>query len=146
MPKSGFIAIVGRPNSGKSTLLNSLLGTNLSIVTPKAQTTRERVLGILTEPRGQIVFIDTPGIHRAKEGGINAFMVQEAREALDGPSCVWYLVDPKTALEHEKPVLEMLRKSGAPVFVLMNKADLVPRLIAQDRWERLENEIVAEAL
>src|SRR5262249_49085081 len=69
---SGFVAIAGRPNAGKSTLLNRVLGTRLSIVTPKAQTTRERVLGILTEPgSGQIVFMDTPGIHRAREGGIN---------------------------------------------------------------------------
>ncbi|MGZ3698437.1 MAG: GTPase, partial [Bdellovibrionota bacterium] len=84
--KAGFIAIVGRPNSGKSTLLNYVLKTRLSIVTPKAQTTRERVLGILTEKNSQIVFIDTPGIHRAREGGINEYMVSEAREALDAPS------------------------------------------------------------
>ncbi|MCP0621800.1 50S ribosome-binding GTPase, partial [Salmonella enterica subsp. enterica serovar Kentucky] len=88
--KSGFVAIAGRPNAGKSTLLNRVLGTRLSIVTPKAQTTRERVLGIHTEPgRGQIVFMDTPGIHRAREGGINAFMMQEVREALEAPSVVW---------------------------------------------------------
>src|SRR5687767_7454846 len=98
MRKSGFIAIAGRPNAGKSTLLNHVLGANVSIVTPKAQTTRERVLGILTEKQGQIIFVDTPGIHRAKEGGINAYMVQEAREALEAPNAVWYLVDPFSAL------------------------------------------------
>src|SRR6478609_9417248 len=89
--QSGFVAIVGRPNSGKSTLLNLVLGTEISIVTPKAQTTRERVLGILSEPRGQIVFVDTPGIHRAREGGLNSYMVQEAREATDSPNLIWYL-------------------------------------------------------
>ena len=65
--RSGFVAIVGRPNAGKSTLLNAILGTELSIVSPKAQTTRERVLGILTESTGQIVFIDTPGMHAGRD-------------------------------------------------------------------------------
>ena len=75
MQKSGYIAIIGRPNSGKSTLLNAMLQTQISIVTPKAQTTRDRIFGIFTEPQGQIVFIDTPGIHKAKVGGINEYMV-----------------------------------------------------------------------
>jgi GTP-binding protein Era len=126
MTKSGFVAIVGRPNSGKSTLLNRVIGARVSIVTPKAQTTRERVLGILTEPQGQIIFIDTPGIHRAKEGGLNAYMVNEAKEALDSPSVIWYLVDPDSALEHEQAVLELLKKSkaaSAPIFLLVNKSD-----------------------
>jgi GTP-binding protein Era len=128
--KSGFVAIVGRPNVGKSTLLNELLGSMLSIVTPKAQTTRERVLGILTEKEGQIVFVDTPGIHKAKDGGINEFMVSEAREALDGPSVIWYLVDPKSGMEHEKPVVEMIVKSAkkTPVFLIFNKLDLISKI------------------
>lgn len=131
-PKSGFVAIVGRPNVGKSTLLNNLLGSPLSIVTPKAQTTRERVLGILTSKEGQIVFIDTPGIHRAKEGGINEYMVREARDALDSPAAIWYIVDPKTALEHEKPVVELiakaLHKKKTPVFLVINKSDLISKV------------------
>jgi GTP-binding protein Era len=128
--KSGFVAIVGRPNVGKSTLLNELLGSMLSIVTPKAQTTRERVLGILTEKVGQIVFVDTPGIHNAKEGGINEYMVSEAREALDGPSVIWYLVDPKSGMEHEKPVVDMIVRSAkkVPVFLIFNKLDLISKM------------------
>jgi GTP-binding protein Era len=122
--KSGFVAIVGRPNAGKSTLLNRILGAKVSIVTPKAQTTRERVLGILTEPKGQLVFVDTPGIHRAKEGGINAYMVSEAREALDEPNAVWYLLDPHSELVHEREVIKLLPK-GLPVFLLLNKYDLL---------------------
>jgi GTP-binding protein Era len=123
--KAGFIAIVGRPNAGKSTLLNAVLGTKLSIVTAKAQTTRERVLGILTENDKQIVFIDTPGIHKAKPGGINEFMVNEAREALDSPSAIWYLIDPSSKLEHEKTVIEMLvAATRVPIFAIFSKLDL----------------------
>jgi GTP-binding protein Era len=122
--KSGFVAIAGRPNAGKSTIVNALLGTELSIVTPKAQTTRERVHGVLTEKQGQIVFIDTPGIHRAKEGGINAFMMSEVRTALAEPDLIWYLVDPETALKHEETVLDMLKVSHKPVFMIFNKTDV----------------------
>jgi len=125
--KSGLVAIAGRPNAGKSTLLNRILGSAVSIVTPKAQTTRERVLGILTEERGQIVFVDTPGIHAAKKGGFNEFMVSEAAEALEGPNLIWYLVDPDSAIEHEKAVIELLDRRAdrrTPVWILLNKADL----------------------
>ena len=125
--KSGLVAIAGRPNAGKSTLLNRILGSSVSIVTPKAQTTRERVLGILTESQGQIVFIDTPGIHTAKKGGFNEFMVSEAAEALDGPNLIWYLIDPDSAIEHEKAVISLLEARAdrqTPVWILLNKADL----------------------
>lgn len=129
--KSGLVAIIGRPNVGKSTLLNQILGSVLSIVTPKAQTTRERVLGILTEKQGQIIFVDTPGIHKAKEGGINEYMVGEAREALDGPSCIWYLVDYRSKIEHETPVIELVAKAlqgdKTPVFVIFSKSDLISK-------------------
>ena len=122
--QSGFVAIVGRPNAGKSTLLNAVLGSELSIVTYKAQTTRERVLGILTEKKGQIVFVDTPGIHNARDGGINAYMVGEAELALDAPSAVWYIVDPFSEVKHEEEVLKLLVKSASPIFVLLNKMDM----------------------
>ena len=117
------MAIVGRPNSGKSTLLNAVLGTELSIVTFKAQTTRERVLGILTEKDRQMIFVDTPGIHKAKDGGINAYMVSEAEQALDSPSAVWYVVDPTSAIFHEEAVIALLKKTSSPIFVLINKMD-----------------------
>ena len=83
--KSGVVAIIGRPNAGKSTLLNKILKTSLSIVTRKPQTTRERIHGILNEKRGQIVLTDTPGIHRARVGGLNEFMVSEAARAREAP-------------------------------------------------------------
>jgi GTP-binding protein Era len=142
MQKAGMIAIVGRPNAGKSTLLNSLLGMQLSIVTPKAQTTRERVLGILTEGDGQIVFIDTPGIHRAREGGLNQYMVDEARGALEAPHLIWYLVDPNSALMHELQVIELLEKSPAPVVLLMNKMDQLGGRFTAERAQRLTEELI----
>jgi GTP-binding protein Era len=142
---AGFVAIIGRPNAGKSTLLNSILGTQLSIVSPKAQTTRERVLGILTEKNRQIVFVDTPGIHKAKSGGINEFMVNEAKEALDGPSVVWYLVDPSSAVSHETTVLELLEKSSqSPVIVLYTKWDMKGRQYSLLQLEALEQALSEE--
>jgi GTPase len=143
MEKAGFVAIAGRPNSGKSTLMNRVLGAQISIVTPKAQTTRERVLGIFTQPgQGQLVFVDAPGIHQARGGSINAYMVREAREALEGSSVIWYLVDPHSALVHENAVLEVLPRAGMPVFVLMNKCDLGLRA---KESEILESEVLADA-
>ena len=143
--KSGFVAIAGRPNAGKSTLLNHILGSELSIVSPKAQTTREKVLGILTDERhGQIVFVDTPGIHRAKEGGINAYMVQQAKEALEGSSIVWYLVDPRSKIEAESLVLELLAQADCPVFLLWNKSDL-NRALKEEATEGLREALIAKA-
>jgi GTP-binding protein Era len=124
MRKSGFVAIAGRPNAGKSTLLNSILGTTLSIATPKAQTTRERVNGVYTEKEGQMVFVDTPGIHKAKVGGINEYMMNEVKAALDEPDLVWYMVDPGTLPKHELPVIELLKKTGKPIFMIFNKLDI----------------------
>lgn len=121
--KSGFVAIAGRPNAGKSTILNALLGTDLSIVSSKAQTTRESVNGVLTEKEGQIVFVDTPGIHRAKEGGINAFMMSEVRMALEEPDLIWYMIDPESAPQHEAAVLDLLERARKPVFFIYNKFD-----------------------
>lgn len=138
---SGFVAIVGRPNVGKSTLLNAVLATDLSIVTPKAQTTRDRIFGILTDgARGQMVFVDTPGIHKAREGGINAYMVQQAEQSLEAPNAIWYLVDPSSKVEFEKEVLDRIAAHApeAPLFVLLNKVDLKGKSIPAETFEKLE--------
>jgi GTP-binding protein Era len=143
--KSGFVAIAGRPNTGKSTLLNRLLGTRLSIVTPKAQTTRENVLGILTDDKqGQIVFMDTPGIHKARDGGINEYMVSQAREALAAPAVIWYLVDPNSRIEHEETVLKLLAAASAPVLFILNKSDL--KLSALPPTLKLIEQVHAKAI
>ena len=147
MLKAGFIAIVGRPNSGKSTLLNAVMDSEISIVTPKAQTTRDQVVGILSQADvGQIVFIDTPGIHKAREGGLNQYMVNQAIAALESPHVIWYLVDPSSALEHEQPVIDLIARAvsghSIPVFLLMNKIDFAEsKKIPASRLEGTEKDI-----
>jgi len=124
--KSGFVALMGRPNVGKSTLLNSIIGENLSIVSPKAQTTRERVQGIFTDPEnGQIIFTDTPGIHQAKIGGINEFMVKSAALALEDVDVIWYILDPYSKQEFEVCVFENFKDKKIPIFIILNKLDLL---------------------
>jgi GTP-binding protein Era len=132
--KSGVVALVGRPNVGKSTFLNCVLNEQISIVTPKAQTTRDQVRGIRTETRGQIVFVDTPGIHRAREGGINEFMIQEVKRALDAPDLVLYLIDPGSKPEAELRVLEHLKGVSSKLILVVNKADLLRRNLELGSW------------
>ncbi|HEY6305436.1 MAG TPA: GTPase Era [Candidatus Angelobacter sp.] len=127
--RSGFVTIIGRPNAGKSTLLNALVGEKIAIVTEKPQTTRTRIQGMLNvkagrgRPAGQIVFIDTPGVHRP-DSRLNRKMVQEIHAALESRDLVLLIVD---ALERFRPadehVIELVKKTGAPVFLLLNKID-----------------------
>ncbi len=130
--RSGFVAIVGRPNVGKSTLLNAILGQKIAITSPKAQTTRNRILGIQTLPAGQILYLDTPGIHRAK-GKLNTFMVEQAVGACNDVDLILFLVEancpPGPGEEH---ILELLARAETPVVLVLNKIDLVakPQLLA----------------
>ncbi len=132
--KAGLVILLGRPNVGKSTFLNQVLKDEISIVTPKAQTTRDQVRGIVNEERGQIVFIDTPGVHRAREGGINEFMLQEVKRALDGPDLVIYLVDPHSKREAELLILEYLKIANAKVLMVVNKVDLKKKYPTHFDW------------
>lgn len=130
--RCGVVAIVGRPNVGKSTLLNHLMGQDLAIVSQKAQTTRDLIRGIYTEGDLQIVFTDTPGIHRAKEGGLNQALVSRAEESLEDPDLVWYLVDPHSDVEHERVVwASLMNASKAQVVLVWNKLDLKDRQYKQ---------------
>jgi GTP-binding protein Era len=132
--KSGIATLIGRPNVGKSSFLNRVLREEISIVTPKAQTTRDQVRGILTEERGQVVFVDTPGIHRAREGGINQYMIQEVKRALDGPDLILYLIDPMSKVDAEQKVLEFLKDAESRLLILVNKADLKKKYPAKFEW------------
>jgi len=124
--RSGFVAIVGRPNVGKSTLLNRLLGQKVAIVSPKPQTTRNRITGIRTRPESQIVYVDTPGLHqpRGKLGEFMAATVAQALEEVDGVVLVAEATERPIALDES--ALGALREVTAPVLLALNKIDLVP--------------------
>jgi len=125
--KSGFVAIIGRPNVGKSTLLNHILGEKISIVTDKPQTTRNRILGVHHLPESQIVFLDTPGIHQAR-GGLNRRMVQTALASLKEIDLIFYLVEPD--LSHgtnDSLIAPHLEKVKTPKILIVNKIDLLYR-------------------
>ncbi len=128
---SGFVCILGRPNAGKSTLLNVLVGEKLAIISPKPQTTRNRILGIINVPKekgrdaGQIVLIDTPGVHRP-DSSLGRKMMTEVREALEGCDLILLIVDASRKWAAEDTfVLDLVKKSGTPVFLLLNKIDLL---------------------
>jgi GTPase len=125
--KAGTVALVGRPNAGKSSLLNRLLGEKLAIVSDKPQTTRHRIVGILTEARGQIVFHDTPGLHRPLHK-LNQQMVQAARDAMNDCDVVCLLVDLAEPFgAGDKFVLDLLSRVEAPKVLALNKADLMKK-------------------
>jgi GTP-binding protein Era len=126
---SGFVSIIGRPNAGKSTLLNALVGEKIAIVTEKPQTTRMNIQGILNvkaqrkRPAGQIVFIDTPGVHKP-DSRLNRKMMQEIHAALESRDLVLLLVDATDRFgPADEQVLELVKRSGSPVFLLLNKVD-----------------------
>ncbi|MCF6266818.1 MAG: GTPase Era [Desulfuromusa sp.] len=128
---SGFIAIIGRPNVGKSTLLNRILGQKIAITSNKPQTTRNRILGIYNFPNGQALFVDTPGIHKAK-GKLNRFMVDQAVGACSDVDLILFLIEADDSPGGgDEYILQLLDKSSVPVFLIINKIDLVkpPRLL-----------------
>jgi GTP-binding protein Era len=123
--KSGFVALIGRPNVGKSTLMNTLLGQKVAIVSPRPQTTRNRILGILTQPEYQIVFMDTPGIHRPKHQ-LGRYMVTTAQRAIPDADVILFMVDVSvnpTLEDQDIASLIAQRKTDAPVLLVLNKMD-----------------------
>ena len=124
-PRFGVVALVGRPNAGKSTLLNKVLGHKVSIVSAKPQTTRNRIVGILNEPRGQIAFLDTPGIHRPLHK-LNVRMMDHVRSSLSEADVVALLVDSAEAFgKGDQYVIDMLRETTTKRFAVLNKVDVV---------------------
>jgi GTP-binding protein Era len=129
--RSGFAALIGRPNVGKSTLLNQLTGEKIAIVSPKPQTTRNRILGVVTRPEGQVAFIDTPGVHQAK-GELNRYMVETALQAAEEVDLVLFLIEPPGGEKFEvspgnRMILERLQRIGKPTFLVINKVDAIPK-------------------
>ncbi|HKD54102.1 MAG TPA: GTPase Era [Steroidobacteraceae bacterium] len=126
--RSGFAALVGRPNVGKSTLLNALVGEKLSIVTPRPQTTRHRILGILTLPAAQIAFVDTPGLHVKASRALNKAMNRTATAALEDADLVVLVTEAPKWNDEDQLALERIVRSGRPAIAAVNKIDrLRPR-------------------
>ena len=122
--KSGFVALIGRPNVGKSTLLNFLVGQKVAIMSPQPQTTRSKISGIYTDDQEQIVFIDTPGIHKPKNK-LDDFMDKSSYSALDEVDVVLFMVEPEPAGKGDQYIAELLRKIKKPVLLVINKIDKV---------------------
>lgn len=125
--KSGFAAIVGRPNVGKSTLMNCLIGQKIAITSSKPQTTRNRIQTVYTSDEGQIVFVDTPGIHKAKNR-LGDYMVNIAEKSLKEVDVILWLVEPSNFIgAGERHIMEQLGQAAAPVILVINKIDTVKR-------------------
>jgi GTP-binding protein Era len=123
--KSGFVSIIGRPNAGKSTLLNALVGQKVAIVADKPQTTRTSIQGVVTTPTSQIVFVDTPGIHKA-DSAINKRLMNTVRAALEERDLLLFVADATRSFEEEdRRALNALTKTGTPGLLVLNKIDLV---------------------
>ena len=147
--KSGFVAIVGRPNVGKSTLMNHLIGQKVAITSPVAQTTRNRLQGILTTPEAQIIFVDTPGIHKPHHE-LGKVLVQNAKTAIKSVDLVLFVVDSSTeAGTGDRFIFEILKRMDTPVVLGLNKVDLQPNnyqfiddtyadLIAETKWSTVK--------
>jgi GTP-binding protein Era len=140
--KAGFVAILGRPNAGKSTLLNALLGTKLAIVAPRPQTTRTAIQGVLKLPGAQIVFVDTPGIHESSTL-LNKRMMDQVRASADA-DVVLFLVDATArAEEDDARAIDLVKKTGAPAIAVFNKIDKLrdkPKILALiERYRELHD-------
>src|ERR1041385_3454319 len=129
--RSGFVCILGRPNAGKSTLLNALVGEKLAIISPKPQTTRNRIQGVVHIPKrkgkdgGQIILIDTPGVHKP-DSSLGRKMMTEVRAGLEGCDLVLLIADATQRIgPREQFVIKLAKETGTPVFLLLNKIDLL---------------------
>ena len=125
--KSGFVTLIGRPNVGKSTLMNHLIGQKIAITSDKPQTTRNRIQTVYTDERGQVIFLDTPGIHKAKNK-LGEYMVKVAKDTLNEVDVVLWLVEPTTFIgAGEQHIIEQLEKVKTPVILVINKIDTVKK-------------------
>ncbi len=125
--KSGFVTLIGRPNVGKSTLMNHLIGQKIAITSNKPQTTRNRIQTVYTDERGQIVFLDTPGIHKAKNK-LGEYMVNVAERTLNEVDVILWLVEPSTFIgAGERHIVEQLKRTKTPVILIINKVDTVDK-------------------
>ncbi|MFA6355769.1 MAG: GTPase Era [Candidatus Omnitrophota bacterium] len=128
--KSGFVAIVGRPNVGKSTVLNRLVGEKVAIVTAKPETTRNKIQGILTNKDAQVVFVDTPGIHKPKNL-LGKYITKAAKDSLLEVDLIIFIIDmTKGITDEDKLIFRMVKEAGKPAILLINKVDLMSKSLA----------------
>lgn len=147
MPKAGIVAIIGRPNVGKSTLLNHLVGEKVAIVSPIPQTTRNQIRAILNEKRGQIVFLDTPGMHVSKHA-LDRAMIAAINDSILGADVILHLVDSTEHIgKEEQMVIERLSKISVPIVLGLNKIDRGPKCLDEYilAWEKKINKKLSEA-
>ncbi|HXE74330.1 MAG TPA: GTPase Era [Candidatus Xenobia bacterium] len=138
--RSGYVAVIGRPNTGKSTLLNALAGTKLAIVSSRPQTTRTRIQAVVNREDAQIILVDTPGIHHPHTR-MNEEMMRQVREALEGVDLLLVLVDASRPLnEEDRLAIEAARKFSGPSFLLLNKVDLIAKPALLPLIEKLRRE------
>lgn len=123
--RCGYVALVGRPNVGKSTLMNRILGQKLSIVTAKPQTTRQRIAGIKTTDRGQVIYLDTPGIHLAAKNALNRYMNRIAQASFQDVDLIFFMIEADRWTRQDEHVARSLAKIDVPVWLVVNKVDLV---------------------
>ncbi|MBP6627659.1 MAG: GTPase Era [Arenimonas sp.] len=124
--RAGTVAVLGRPNVGKSTLVNALVGTKVSIVSPRPQTTRHRLLGIATFPEGQLMLVDTPGIHGEQKRAMNRMMNRAARGAVEGVDAALLVIEAGRWTDDDALAYRALKASGVPCVLVINKVDKVP--------------------
>jgi len=140
MFKSGFIGIIGRPNAGKSTLFNAIIGDKISIMTHKPQTTRNKITGIKNYPDAQLIFLDTPGMHKPKTP-LNRAMVRTTREAIGSVDVLLMMIEAQTDVQpHDLFLIESLNETKAPVLLVINKIDLIEKkflLPLMDKFRKL---------
>ncbi len=122
--KSGFVSIIGKPNVGKSTLINTLIGQKIAIMSPKPQTTRNTIQGIYNDKDSQIIFIDTPGIHNPKTE-LGVYMTNMAYESISGVDIIIFMIDDKDKLDIDLKIIEKLKKTHKKVILVINKLDLI---------------------
>ena len=125
--KAGYAVLLGRPNVGKSSLLNRLLGQKLAITSHKPQTTRHRILGISSLPQGQIIYLDTPGVHQRGGKALNRYLNRTARTALEDVDLIVFVTEAASWTEEDEMVLQWIRSSARPVLLVINKIDTIKR-------------------
>lgn len=140
--KSGFVVLIGRPNTGKSTLMNRLIGQKIAIMSDKPQTTRSRIRTIYTDERGQAVFLDTPGIHKPKNK-LGEYMMEAALKTLDDADVVIWLVEASEYIGRgDMEVAELLRKATKPVLLAVNKIDRLGKGYKENKKEKISQELI----